>query len=169
MNQKYLIYLDVCCFNRPFDDQTQARILLESEAILQIINYCQSGQWELVNSTVLESEIAQISNPIKKEQVEQFLLLAKYRILVTPEIIKKAQELITLGIKNFDALHLACAENNVNIFLTTDAQAKPALRARLLNKALSYQDKINVTVANPVTWLMNITNNLRGDNQNDTN
>ncbi len=96
MSKKYLIYLDVCCLNRPFDDQTQARILLESEAILQIINYCQSGQWELVNSTVLESEIAQISNPIKKEQVEQFLLLAKYRILVTPEIIKKAQELITL-------------------------------------------------------------------------
>ena len=41
---KYLIYLDVCCLNRPFDDQTQALILLESEAILQIINYCQSGQ-----------------------------------------------------------------------------------------------------------------------------
>ena len=161
MNQKYLIYLDVCCLNRPFDDQTQARILLESEAILQIINYCQSGQWELVNSTVLESEIAQISNPLKKEQVEQFLLLAKHQMLVTPEIIKKAKELITLGIKNFDALHLACAENNVDIFLTTDD--------RLLNKALSYQDKINVTVANPITWLMKITTNLSGENQNDTN
>ena len=161
MNQKYLIYLDVCCLNRPFDDQKQIRILLETEAILQIISFCQSGQWELVNSTVLESEIAQISNPIKKEQVEQFLLLAKHRILVTPEIIRKAKELTTLGIKNFDALHLACAENNVDIFLTTDD--------RLLNKALSYQDKINVTVANPVTWLMNITTNLTGDNQNDTN
>lgn len=115
----------------------------------------------MVNSTVLESEIAQISSLIKKEQVEQFLLLAKHRILVTSEIIKKAKELIILGIKNFDALHLACAENNVDIFLTTDD--------RLLNKALSYQDKINVTVANPLTWLMNISTNLTGDNQNDTN
>ena len=26
------IYLDNCCFNRPFDDQTQLRIKLESEA-----------------------------------------------------------------------------------------------------------------------------------------
>jgi hypothetical protein len=43
----------------------------------------------------------------------------------------------------------------VDIFLTTDAQAKPALRARLLNKALYYQDKINVTVANPLTWFGN--------------
>jgi hypothetical protein len=25
------IYLDVCCLNRPFDDQTQARIHLEAE------------------------------------------------------------------------------------------------------------------------------------------
>lgn len=27
-----LIYLDVCCLNRPFDDQTQERIFLEAEA-----------------------------------------------------------------------------------------------------------------------------------------
>lgn len=31
------IYLDVCCLNRPFDDQAQTRIRLESEAILLII------------------------------------------------------------------------------------------------------------------------------------
>jgi hypothetical protein len=28
------IYLDACCLNRPFDDQTQERIRLESEAVL---------------------------------------------------------------------------------------------------------------------------------------
>jgi len=26
------IYLDMCCFNRPYDDQSQARIRLETEA-----------------------------------------------------------------------------------------------------------------------------------------
>jgi predicted nucleic acid-binding protein len=161
MGQKYLIYLDVCCLNRPFDDQTQPRIKLETQAILEIISFCQSQQWELVNSTVLESEISQINNQTKKEQVEQYLLLAKQRILVTSEIIKKAQELTSLGIKNFDALHLACAENNADIFLTTDD--------RLLNKAVSYQDKINVTVPNPITWLINVTTNLTGCIDNDTN
>lgn len=30
------IYLDNCCFNRPFDDQSQIRIRLESEAKLKI-------------------------------------------------------------------------------------------------------------------------------------
>ena len=160
MRKNYLIYLDACCLNRPFDEQTQPRIKLETEAILEIITYCQSGRWQLVNSTVLESEIGQISNQTKKEQVEQYLLLAKHRILVTPEIIKKAKELTTFKFKNFDALHLACAENNADIFLTTDD--------RLLKKVLSYQDKINIKVANPITWLIDVTTNLRGD-ENDTN
>jgi len=26
------VYLDLCCLNRPFDDQTQERIRLETEA-----------------------------------------------------------------------------------------------------------------------------------------
>jgi predicted nucleic acid-binding protein len=159
MNKDYLIYLDVCCLNRPFDDQTQPRIKLEAEAILEIIAYCQSGRWQLVNSTVLESEIGQISNQTKKEQVERYLSLAKYRIVVTPEIIKKAKELTTFNFKNFDALHLACAENNTDIFLTTDD--------RLLKKVLSYQDKINVRVDNPITWLIDVTTYLIGD-ANDT-
>ncbi len=31
-----LVYMDLCCFNRPFDDQTQDRIYLETEAKLII-------------------------------------------------------------------------------------------------------------------------------------
>jgi hypothetical protein len=30
------IYLDNCCFNRPFDDQSQTRVRLEAEAKLEI-------------------------------------------------------------------------------------------------------------------------------------
>ncbi|MGK7919936.1 MAG: hypothetical protein AB4080_08000 [Trichodesmium sp.] len=44
MTKSYLIYLDVCCLNRPFDNQTQPRIKLETQAILEIISYCQSGE-----------------------------------------------------------------------------------------------------------------------------
>ena len=35
------IYLDVCCLNRPFDDQSQPRIRLESETILIILAQCE--------------------------------------------------------------------------------------------------------------------------------
>jgi len=32
------IYLDACCLNRPFDDQSQARIRVESEIIIFILS-----------------------------------------------------------------------------------------------------------------------------------
>lgn len=55
MANKYKIYLDACCLNRPFDDQTQLQIRLETEAILDTISRCRSEEWELVSSTALES------------------------------------------------------------------------------------------------------------------
>jgi hypothetical protein len=48
-----LIYLDVCCFNRPFDDQTQERVRLESEAVLLILGRCQRGELQLVGSEAI--------------------------------------------------------------------------------------------------------------------
>ena len=43
-----LIYLDLCCFNRPFDDQTQSRIRLETEAKLVIQQHVRDGRHQLV-------------------------------------------------------------------------------------------------------------------------
>jgi len=37
----------------------------------------------LINSTVLELEISKISDTLKKEQIEQYLLLTKQKLLVT--------------------------------------------------------------------------------------
>ena len=50
------IYLDNCCFNRPFDDQLQLRIKLESEAKLKIQNEIKEGGFQLVWSYILQSE-----------------------------------------------------------------------------------------------------------------
>ncbi|MDF2439948.1 MAG: hypothetical protein JWN98_932 [Abditibacteriota bacterium] len=38
------IYLDVCCLKRPFDDQGQDRIHLESEAVLLILAHVEAGE-----------------------------------------------------------------------------------------------------------------------------
>ncbi|MDM9581860.1 MULTISPECIES: hypothetical protein [unclassified Nostoc] len=46
---EFLIFLDVCCLNRPFDDQTQERIFLEAEAVRLILARCQSGEWQLLS------------------------------------------------------------------------------------------------------------------------
>ena len=155
MSYYYKIYLDVCCLNRPFDDQTQSRIRLETEAITSILTRCQNRDWELISSTALSSEIAQTPSPTRREQVRESLLIAQTKIIVNREIIQRAIFLSSLGFKRFDALHLACAEKKADILLTTDD--------RFLRKANIHQDKLDVTVANPIIWLISITEN-RGEN-----
>jgi hypothetical protein len=54
MTKPYLIYLDVCCLNRPLDDLEQTRIRLEAEAVTEIIQNCENGCWQLVNSDIIE-------------------------------------------------------------------------------------------------------------------
>jgi hypothetical protein len=53
------LYMDVCCLNRPFDDQSQDRIRIESEAILAILNKC-LNDWALVGSEAIDYEIFKI-------------------------------------------------------------------------------------------------------------
>ncbi|WP_083870153.1 hypothetical protein [Gloeocapsa sp. PCC 73106] len=63
-----------------------------------------------------------------------------------------------MSFKKYDALHLACAENNADIFLTTDD--------RLMRKTVIYKNELKITVDNPVTWLIKI-NELIGEQDND--
>jgi hypothetical protein len=50
------VYLDNCSFNRPFDDQNQLKIKLETEAKLFIQQGILTGKYELVWSYILEFE-----------------------------------------------------------------------------------------------------------------
>lgn len=47
-----LIYLDNCCFNRPFDDQKQIRIHIETEAKLFIQGKVLAGEFQLAWSYI---------------------------------------------------------------------------------------------------------------------
>ncbi|NES23603.1 MAG: type II toxin-antitoxin system VapC family toxin [Symploca sp. SIO3E6] len=156
----YKIYLDVCCLNRLYDDQTQLRIRLESEAISEIIVNCQLGKWELIISTIIESEISQTPLQTRKEKVRESLSIGKTKIFLTQSILTRAKELTTFSFKKYDALHVASAEGNADIFLTTDD--------RLLRKSITYKKQLNIIVANPITWLLEI-NKIKGEQENDTN
>jgi hypothetical protein len=63
----FLIYLDVCCLNRPFDDQTQERIRLEAEAVRLILERCQSGEWQLLGSEVIDVELRRTPDITKRD------------------------------------------------------------------------------------------------------
>jgi predicted nucleic acid-binding protein len=59
----------------------------------------------------------------------------------------RAQQLEQLGFQAMDALHLACAESaHADIFVTTDD--------KLLKLATRLSAKLQVTVVNPVFWLL---------------
>jgi len=146
----YRIYMDICCLNRPFDDLEQERTRLEAEAILWILQQCQNSEWSLVNSDALEFELEKTPNRDKAEQVASLLALAQTRFNSTTAVETRAEALISIGFKFYDALHIAFAEAaNVDVMLTTDD--------RLLRRALKYKSNLRVTVVNPVTWFMNIT------------
>lgn len=58
------LYLDLCSFNRPYDDQSQTRIRLETEAKLVIQQKIRDGQCELIWSSTLDFENSQ--NPFEE-------------------------------------------------------------------------------------------------------
>ncbi len=147
MNRSLLIYADVCCLNRPLDDLQQARIRLEAEAMLTILQKCEDGEWTFVNSDAIHFEILKNTNPDKREQLQAILSLATVKINSTHSIEAQTQHFMKLGLKLYDALHLASAHAaSVDVFLTTDD--------RLLKTAKRNSESIFILVENPVTWLM---------------
>ncbi len=139
------IYLDVCCLNRPFDDQRQDRIRLESEAVLLILSHLEAHDWEWVSSDVVDWEIAQTPDVERRTKVLFLAVSAHHAIALSQAEVDRAQQLETLGFHSFDALHLACAERgNVDVFLTADDQ--------LLRLALRLANQLHVRVTDPVTW-----------------
>lgn len=115
------IYLDVCCLNRPFDDQTQDRIHLEAEAVLTILKYIEKKRWSMINSDAILYEVNKIPDPERKTKVQFTLFNAKDYVQINEQILRRAKQIQQLGVKSFDALHIACAEaSQADIFLTTD-------------------------------------------------
>ena len=145
-NNTMTLYLDNCCYNRPFDDQTQDRIHLESEAVLAILKACENGKIQIFSSPVVRMEIDKYSNEDKREKVRALYSLASPDIPFTDEIKTRAEELRgKSSIRLMDSLHVATAEaGNVDAMLTTDDKLIKSC-ARL---------NLGVKVVNPVTFLL---------------
>jgi predicted nucleic acid-binding protein len=115
------VYLDNCCFNRPFDDQSRYRIRIEAEAKLYVQELIRKGELELAWSYMLDYENQ--ANPFRerREAVEAWRSIASYDIEESDGIIVLAIHYGELGIRPADCLHLACAvKMGCDYFLTTD-------------------------------------------------
>jgi predicted nucleic acid-binding protein len=149
------IYLDTCCLNRPFDDQRQPRVRLESEAITLIMEKIRQREWEWVGSEVLIYEIEQTTNTERKERLLLFARETNQTVEISEKTLDRAETLSLLGFGEYDALHLASAESaKVDVFLTTDDQLQKI--ADKNKKRLS-----SLIVINPVKWL---EENLKHEN-----
>lgn len=158
MSQSYRIYLDACCLNRPFDDQTQPRIALETQAILTILSQCQSGIWKLITSNALNEELNQTPDLERLKNAKTILTLAKIKVITSQFIEQRSTELQKLGFTGYDATHIASAERSrADIFLTTDD--------RLIRKAQKNAELISVDINNPMQWLIEATQTE--ENKND--
>lgn len=140
------IYLDCCCLNRPFDDQSQERIRLESEAVLVVLHRIERGEWAMIGGEVLDFEAAQIRNPDRRARVLHLARGADQRSRLSAADEARAAALMRLGFKAFDALHLACAERAAaDWFLTTDD--------RLIATARRQHAELCIRVRSPLYFL----------------
>jgi len=139
------VYLDTSVYNRPFDDQTQPRIWLETLALVVILQMIEAGEAELVSSSVLEYENSRNPFPLRRRWVKRCLSLASHFQKVDEDMRARAQELEKEGVGAIDALHMACAEAaRSEYFLTCDD--------RVIRRY-----KGGIRVLNPVNFVLSTT------------
>ncbi|MCB0726228.1 MAG: PIN domain protein [Ignavibacteriae bacterium] len=136
------IYLDNCCFNRPFDDQNQNKVRTETISIITILEKIKKKEIDLVWSYILDYENYFNPFPERFEAVKNWKEYTVIYIEESENILKESLELFKKGICAKDSLHIASAiEANCDYFITTDAR---------LIKKLSGFNKIKIV--NPVDF-----------------
>jgi predicted nucleic acid-binding protein len=139
-----LLYLDLHCFNRPFDDQSQARIAQETAAVFATLQRIIHGIARLVWSDILTFENAQHPLVDGRVEIAQWAHRAIVHMAMTPIIAARVHALASTGFRALDVAHLACAEAaNCDRVLTCDDQMLRTARRVL----------VAVPVHNPVTYI----------------
>ena len=140
------IYLDNCCFNRPFDDQSKIRIMLEAEAKLKVQDDILKKKFELVWSYILEAE--NMANPFEERRntIADWREHAIMKVTENHTILNKAKNLNEIGLRSKDALHISCAIfARCSYFLTTD------------DKILNKNDKIDgIMFIDPIAFIKEV-------------
>lgn len=137
------IYLDNCCYNRPFDEQTQIKVKLETLAKLHIQHQIREGAYDLIWSDVLDYE--NMKNPFEDRRDT----ISPWRNIATEIISSEMEDTLALAeslckkhnFKSYEALHIACAiQANCSYFITTD------------NKLIR-EDVSQIKIVNPMMFI----------------
>jgi len=143
------LYLDLNIYNRPFDDQRQGRIRLETSAILILFTALESGQHEGYWSFVLDYENSRNPMVDRAAIIQRLAQVCGHTIAPSENIRELAHRLAQVSsITALDALHLACANiGHCDYFITCDD--------RLIKQAqqLLQSGHIQVKAINPVDFV----------------
>ena len=140
-----VIYLDTCCYGRPYDDHAQLKIKAETSAIVSVISACEFEGFLIIGSPMLKIEINQIPNDEIRQNVMNFYndTVAK-KTPMTAEVEERASVLQAGGLRKMDSYHTALAESaGATHLLTTDP--------KFVNAAAKLRLKTNVV--NPINFL----------------
>jgi predicted nucleic acid-binding protein len=140
------IYLDNCCYNRPFDNQNHIRINLETQAKLHIQQLIVQQKLEMVCSFVSRYENSENPDSANRDSIENFLKNAVEYIgyADVAAIRQNTLDIMNMGIKMKDAAHLACAiKAKCNYLITTD------------DKFIKKYGGTEIMVCNPIIFLEN--------------
>lgn len=138
-----LIYLDICCFNRPFDNQSDLIVRLQTEAKLHVQDMIRERALSLIWSEIMDLENTANPDVNRKMAIANWKQLGIENVTVSVRVEEIAEALSKIGVKPMDALHVACAiEAQAECFLTTD---------NALLRKMSKHDKIRVV--DPVDFI----------------
>lgn len=138
------LYLDMNIYNRPFDDQSQVRIRLETIATYAILKTIKEKRYSLLWSFMLEFENSLNPDEDIKVEIQMASSLALELINMTDDILITAKSLESKGIKPRDAIHVACAiKGDADYLLTCDD--------KLIRKSQLIKDRI--IIMNPIDFI----------------
>lgn len=120
------VYLDMCCYNRPYDDQSQFRVALETQSKLQIQGLIRDKKIELIGSYILDYEVSRNPYEMRRQSIVRFIQnnMNGYVGPERAEIIEPiAEKIMETGVKEKDAYHVASAiYAKCDYFISTDVR-----------------------------------------------
>jgi predicted nucleic acid-binding protein len=146
------IYIDACCYSRPFDDadhMAQPRVTAEVAAVMNAVDICGVEGFSVIGSRAVSFEIGKIQKVDKLlKTMSLYFTAMTVEAAITDEVEARVAELMTQGVKELDAYHVALAESaGADYLLTTDDRLEAAaLRLGVKTK-----------VINPINFLQEYT------------
>jgi predicted nucleic acid-binding protein len=140
------LYLDVCTYCRPFDNQDALRVRLETEAFYLILQHIQQNHYQSVVSPVHIKEIDAIENIEERLMLKAELAKFPHPLVNDVSVIRsRADYLYQSGFGIADAAHVAYAEVLADIFITCDDK---------LLKKCQKESSLKITAMNPLQFVL---------------